>query len=103
FYGRKDYLKELDGLLAKLTLADVNNAIRKYWQVENMFITIVTDQSEAEPLAKSLRENLPSPMSYANVVKEGLPEAVRQEDAAVADYKLNVKSVKIVNSAETFK
>ena len=103
FYGRKDYLKELDGLLAKLTLADVNNAIRKYWQVENMFITIVTDQSEAEPLAKSLRENLPSPMSYANVVKEGLPEAVRQEDAAVADYKLNVKSVKIVNSADTFK
>lgn len=102
FYGRKDYLKEMDALLAKLTVDDVNKAIRKYWQVDNMFITIVTDQSEAEPLAESLRNNLPSPMSYSNLVKSGLPEDILKEDDAVANYKLNVKSVKIVNSADTF-
>jgi zinc protease len=102
FYGRKDYLKEMDALLAKLTVDDVNKAIRKYWQVENMFVTIITDQSEAEPLAESLRNNLPSPMSYSTLVKSGLPEGILKEDDAVADYKLNVKSVKIVNSADTF-
>jgi zinc protease len=102
FYERRNYLKEMDALLAKLTVEDVNKAVKKYWQVENMFITIVTDQSEAESLAESLRNNIPSPMSYSNLVKSGLPEDILKEDDVVANYKLNVKSVKIVNSADTF-
>jgi len=103
FYGKKDYVNEMDNLLAKLTLSDVNKAIKKYWQTENMCITIVTDKSEAEPLAKSLKENLPSPMSYSNIVKDGLPKEVLAEDEAVANYKLPVNEVKIINSADTFK
>jgi zinc protease len=103
FYGRTDYINELDSLLARLTRDDVNNAIKKYWQTNNMFVTIVTDTSEAEPLAESLRKNLPSPMSYSNIVKAGLPEEVFKTDEIVAEYPLNVKNVKIVNSANTFK
>jgi len=103
FYGRKNYLNELDKLLKEVTLEDVNKAIQKHWQTENMFITIVTDVSEAEPLAKSLKENLESPMSYSNLVKSGLPKEVLDEDDEVAKYKLNVKSVKIVKSEDTFK
>jgi len=68
-----------------------------------MKFTIVTDVSEAEPLAKSLKENLPSPMSYSNLVKAGLPEEVLKEDEATEDFKLNVKEVTIINSADTFK
>ena len=103
FYGRTDYINELDALLAGLTRDDVNNAIKKYWQINNMFVTIVTDTSEAEPLAESLLKNLPSPMSYSNIVKAGLPEEVLKTDEIVAEYPLNVKSVKIVKSADTFK
>lgn len=103
FYGRKDYIKEMDKLLAKLTLQDVNNAVKKYWRTNNMFITIVTDKSEAEELAKSLRENALSPMSYSNLVKSGLPKEVLEEDDIVANYKLNVKKVTVVDSKETFK
>lgn len=102
FYGRKNYIQELDGLLAKLTLQNVNNAIKKYWQTGNMYVTIVTDASEAEPLAESLLSNTPSPMSYSNLVKTGLPEDILQKDEVVASYKLNVKDVKIVDSADTF-
>jgi zinc protease len=102
FYDRKDYINELDKLLSKLTLNDVNKAIKKYWQTDNMFVTIVTNKSEAEPLAASLKENLPSPMSYANIVKAGLPEEIVAADKKVANLKLNVKSVKIVDSANTF-
>ena len=102
FYGRTDYIKEMDKLLEDVTLAEVNAAIEKYLQTENMFVTIVTDDSEAAPLAKSLKENTPSPMSYSNLVKEGLPDEVLQEDDEVAVYPLNVTSVKIVPSAETF-
>ena len=103
FYGRKDYIKEMDGLLAKLTKEDVNNAVKKYLQVENMDITIVTDKSEAEALANALKDNDPSPMSYSNLVKENLPEEITTEDKEVANYKLNVNSVKIINSEDTFK
>jgi zinc protease len=103
FYGRQDFLAEMDPLLAKLTADDVNKAIKKYWQVNNMYITIVTDASEADVLAKSIQENTESPMSYSNLVKSGQPNEVLQEDDLVAKYKLNVKSVKIVKSEDTFK
>ena len=103
FYGRENYLKELDGLLAGLTHEDVNKAIRKYWQTDNMFVTIVTDTSEAVALAESLLRNLASPMSYSNLVREGLPREILDDDNAVENLKLNVTSVKIVDSNETFK
>jgi len=103
FYGRANYLAELDDLLAAATLEQVNEALRKYWQTQNVFVTIVTDESEASPLAASLIGNLPSPMSYSELVRSGLPEAVLAEDDEVAVYPLNVKKVTIVDSADTFK
>ena len=42
-------------------------------------------------------------MSYSDFIKAGLPEEVLKEDEVVADFKMNVKSVKIVNSEEMFK
>ena len=85
------------------TLDDVNNAIKKYWQTDNMFVTIVTGQSEAAALAVSFRENRPSPMSYSGEVKNGMPEEVLEEDKAAENYKLNVKKVDIIKSSDTFK
>ena len=102
FYGRQDWLSQLDGLLAKVTLDDVNKALRKHWQTENMAVTIVTDSSEAEALAESLRSNADSPMAYSNQMKAGLPETVLAEDRVVASYQLNVKSVRVIKSEETF-
>jgi zinc protease len=102
FYGRQNYIQEMDQLLANLTVEDVNKAVKQYWQVDNMYVTIVTDDSEAEPLRQALLSNTPSPMSYSNLVKEGLPQQVLAEDDQVANYKLNVKDVKIVNSKDTF-
>jgi len=102
FYGRRDYLAELDRLLVKTTLEQVNAALRKYWQTDNMFVTIVTDKGEAQPLADSLINNTASPMSYSDLVRSGLSEEILAEDAEVADYKLNIKKVTIVPSADTF-
>lgn len=103
FYSRKDYINETDALLAKLTLADVNKAIKKYWGVKNMFISIVTDDSEAPTIKKALEEGRVTPMSYSNLVKGGLPEEVLKEDEEIAKYPLNVKSVKIIDNGETFR
>jgi len=103
FYGRTDYLAELDRLLEKTTLQQVNDTLRKYWQTDNMFVTIVTDTSEAKPLADSLINNTASPMSYSNQVKAGLSPEILAEDEAVAVYPLNIKKVTIVPSADTFR
>ncbi len=103
FYGRKDFISEVGKEIAKLTVKDVNAAVKKYWRTSDMFVTIVTDKSEAEELAKSLKENTLSPMSYSNAVKAGFPKEVLTEDDAVAAYHLNVKDVKIVDSKDTFK
>ena len=103
FYGRKDYLAELDTLLKDTTLNQVNAVIRKYWQTKNMYVTIVTDASEAQPLADSLINNTPSPMSYSNLLKSGLSTKVLAEDDVIAVYPLNVKKVTVVQSAGTFK
>ena len=103
FYGRMDYIMELDKLLEKCTLADVNAAIKRHFQTKNMFVSIITDASEAEPLAESLRNNTASPMSYSNSLKSVLTPAIIAEDEVVAKYPLNVKNVKVVNTGEKFK
>lgn len=102
FYGRTDYLAELDSLLEKTTLEQVNAALRKYWQTGNLFVTIVTDKGEAQPLADSLINNTASPMSYSDLVKSGLSPEILAEDAEVTDYHLNIKKVTIIPSADTF-
>ncbi|CAN5537241.1 hypothetical protein BH11BAC1_BH11BAC1_06530 [soil metagenome] len=102
FYGRKDYITEMNKLLESLTLDQVNAAMKKYWQTQNMYVTIVTDKSEAAPLMKNLESNAPSPMSYSTVLKSSLSADILKEDKQIEKYPLNVKSVKIVNSADTF-
>ena len=103
FYGRKDYIKEMDALLSNLTVDDVNKAMRKYWQTKNLAIVVITDQSEAQPLATSLEKNQPSPMSYSNVLKGALSQDILDEDKQVENYPIPVKSVRIIKSDDTFR
>jgi zinc protease len=103
FYGRKDWLKEADALLANLTLEQVNAAMKKYWQTNNMFIAIVTDKSEAVPLARSLRDNLVSPMSYSNTLKGVMSNEILMEDKEVEKFPMKVSSVEIIDDTTTFK
>jgi zinc protease len=103
FYGRKDYISEMDALLGKLTLKDVNQAIKKHWQTKNMNIAIVTDVTEAQPLSESLKNNAPSPMSYSNALKETLPKEILTEDEIIATYPMPVKTVMVIKSEDTFK
>ena len=103
FYGRKDWLKEADVLLANLTVEQVNAAMKKYWQTNNMFIAIVTDKSEAVPLARSLRDNLVSPMSYSNTLKGVMTNEILTEDKEVEKFPMKVTSVVIIDDATTFK
>lgn len=103
FYGRKDYISELDVDLKILTVHDVNRVIKKYLQIDNMFVAIVTDESEVKPLSKSLENNNISPMYYSLQVKSGLSPEILNEDEEVEKFPLNIKSLKIIDSSETLK
>jgi zinc protease len=103
FYGRNDWLAEADKLLESLTLEKVNAAMNKYWQTSNMHIVIVTDRSEAVPLARSLRDNLASPMSYSDALKAVLNEKILSEDKIVEQWMLKDVEVEILESEAMFR
>jgi len=103
FYGRNDWLAEADLLLADLTLDRVNEVMRRYWQTSNMEIVIVTDRSEVVPLARSLRDNAPSPMTYSNALKAVLPETILAEDKEVQVFPMKSVKVEIFESNDMFR
>ncbi|MBK7888212.1 MAG: insulinase family protein [Bacteroidetes bacterium] len=103
FYNRNNWLETADQLLAGCTQEKVNAAIKKYWQTKNMFITIVTDKSEAVPLARSLREGTESPMSYSDALKGVLSAEILKEDDVVKSYPMKVSTVTILESNDTFR
>lgn len=103
FYRRVDWLTELNALLERCTIEDVNRVMRKYWQTKSFYIAIVTDVSEAKPLAGSLLENRPSPMSYSNALKAVLTDEILAEDEVVSTYPLKVTKVDIIPSEKMFR
>jgi zinc protease len=84
--------------LRELTLADVNAAIKKYWQYDNMQIVIVT--KDAQALKEALATNAPSPYTYPTAK----PESVLEEDKEISTFKLDIKpeNVSIVPVSDLF-
>lgn len=102
FYGMNDYIADMDKALEKLTLQEVNAAAKKHLQIQNMWISMIVDADEAEPLKESLQQNSPSPMSYSQGVRESLPASVLEHDKKVEGKKLNIKEVTIIKPEQTF-
>ncbi|SDL97572.1 zinc protease [Catalinimonas alkaloidigena] len=102
FYGLQDYIAEMDEALANLTLEQVNAAAARYLQTENLDVVMITDEAEAAPLKTLLETQAPSPMSYANVVRESLPESVFELDKTVEAFPLRVDEVTVVPPADVF-
>src|SRR5262249_7747890 len=85
YYGIPDYNSYLKAQLDKLTLADINAAIRRHLKSDRMRIVIVTKNANA--LRDSIVKNTPSPITY-NSPK---PKEVTDEDKTIERYKINVK------------
>ncbi|MCU1237949.1 MAG: peptidase [Candidatus Solibacter sp.] len=85
YYGINPYNDYLKAQLAKLTLADVNQAIKRYIRTDRLVIAAVT--RNGEELRKQLLSDDPSPMTY-NSPK---PEAITEEDKVVEKRPLKLK------------
>lgn len=92
YYGIPNFGDYVRGALAKLTLEDVNRAIKKYLQADNVKIVVVTKDGAA--FKQAAVENKPSPINYTSPP----PKEILDEDKIVESYKLNFnpKRVEVV-------
>src|SRR6266404_3043294 len=85
YYRIADFPAYMREQLAKLTLDDVNRAIRQYLKSNSMQIAIVT--KDAAGLRDAIVTNKPSPITY-NAPK---PKEITDEDKTIEAYKIVVK------------
>jgi zinc protease len=85
YYHIADFPTYMRAQLAKLTLDDVNRAIRQYLKSDAMRIAIVT--RDAAGLRAAILNNQTSPITY-NATK---PKEITDEDKIIEVYKINVK------------
>ena len=85
YYGTANFNQSMKEALAKLTLADVNAAIKQHLAPGSMQIVMIT--KDAETLKNSLLANAASPIKY-NSEK---PQQILDEDKIIENYKLAIK------------
>ena len=98
FYGIPTYNDYLKTQLAKLTLADVNRAIKQYLRTDRLAIVAVT--RDGEKLKAQLAAEDASPMTY-NSPK---PKEITEEDKLVVKFPLGLKpqDIKVTPVSEVF-
>jgi len=99
FYGiAGSHLQLYRQRMNDVTLAEVNAAIKKYLQYDNLEIVIVT--KDAAALRDALIANTPSPITYP----APRPAAVLEEDKEISVYPLSIKAenVRVVQGSGLF-
>ena len=99
YYGYQDFLAEVQKRLPKLTGEDVNRAIKKYLNFNNLYIAVITQ--DAEGLKNALVANTPSPITYAN---PNMPKRILEEDLVIQSFPLDVKpeNVRLASASNFF-
>jgi zinc protease len=90
YYGIGDYNTFLRDALSKLTLDDVNRALRQHLTTDRMRIVVVT--KDAQAFRDAVLRNQPSPIVY-NSPK---PQAIMDEDKVIQTYRISVKAEDVV-------
>jgi zinc protease len=85
WYGIPEYTGFMRERLAKLTLADVNAAIRKHLSGQDLQVVAIT--KDAKGLAEQLRNDVAPAIQY----EAPKPQDVQDEDRAIAAVKLGIR------------
>lgn len=96
FYGMPFYLDEIEERLKKLTVEEVNAAIKKYLDPDDWDVVVVTDNARA--LEETLRRDAPSPKIYASQV----PPQVLEEDKTIQAIPVKPTAAEIVPIEQVF-
>ncbi len=97
WFGIPEYSDYMRSRYAKLTVDDVNRAIKKYLSAKNLQIVIVTKDAEG------LRDQLVSD-SFSSIKYDAPKPQLAEEDKIIGNYKLNIapENVRIVPVDEVF-
>jgi zinc protease len=90
YYGTPDFNTYVRERLSRLTLADVNRAIRQYLKTDRMRVVIIT--KDADALRDAIIKGTPSPIKY-NSPK---PQEILDEDKLIESYKIGVRPEQVV-------
>jgi len=85
FYGIDEYTKYMRDELAKLTLADVNGAIKRHLTAKDLRLVCVT--KDADALKLQLLSDAPSSMTY----ESAKPQELLDEDKLIGAMKLAIR------------
>ncbi|HEY0459750.1 MAG TPA: pitrilysin family protein [Pyrinomonadaceae bacterium] len=89
FYGIGNYNQFMKENLAKLTLADVNKAIKTYLASNTMRVVMIT--KDAEGLRDDIVKNKPAKINYA----APKPKEITDEDKIIETYPIPVKAADV--------
>jgi zinc protease len=98
WYGTVEFTQMMRDGLAKLTVADVNAAMKKHLSARNLSVVVIT--KDAAGLKNALVSDAFSPITY----DAAKPQAVLDEDKVIGAMKLGIKpeSVRITPAAQAF-
>jgi zinc protease len=98
WYGMNDFVTDMRAALGRLTVEDVNRAIREHLTSDELFIVFVAPDAEA--LASKLASGEPSPIRYESPKSQETLE----EDEVIERYPLGIRreSIEIVPVSEVF-
>ncbi|MES2323664.1 MAG: pitrilysin family protein [Pseudomonadota bacterium] len=98
WYGTPEFTKMMRDGLSKLTVADLNAAMKKHLSAQNLSVVVIT--KDAAGLKDKLVSDAFSPIKY----DAAKPKAVMDEDQVIGARKLNIKAeaVKITPAVQVF-
>ena len=96
YYGMGGFVEYVKNGLAKLSVRDVNRAIRKHLRAEKMKFVFVT--ADAEDLKTRLTAEQESPVSY----NSGKPQPLLDEDQQIQQLPLRFNSVAVIEAEQIF-
>ena len=99
WYGTDYFIDKIAEELPKLNRDDVNAAVKKYLQAENLKVAIVTE--EAEKVRDLLLSGEKTPIVYQ---AGSVPQELLDEDKLIESYDLNInkEALKIVEAKDLF-
>jgi len=100
FYGSEYYIDRIAAELPKLTVDDVNAAIKKYLHASDIKIAVVVDEGKAQAFYDSLATNAPSLIHY----EAQKPANILEQDKIITVFPLDINKEKsvVVKSKDLF-
>jgi len=99
FYGTESFIDEIQRRLPALTRDEVNAAVKRHLQYQNLAVAIVT--ADAGGLQQTLLANAPSPPTYNTTVGDD----IKKEDQEIQAFPLNINKdrIRVVPVEEMFR